>query len=396
MRVLVVSEHWWPEGTGGILASYLITRILRDAGFKLTVVHGTKLAKPIEGVRFVYSNFLNVRNKYGLWLSCSALSRQSWFLEILRKSDVVYIPRYCYPLIPFAKKLGKKVIVHLHDYQPISYSATVLNNSIDYESVRESVKFEILEHQNISRAILGGFVAHMNKLGRLWLRRADTIICVSNRQAEIISTYSHELANKIRVIYNPLPNTQPIEKELEDFTFLYLGGDSYVKGFHVFLKASYEVAKRHRDVKFVLTRSLSRKNEIRLKALNNKLSRNAYHMLGHIRHEDVMRLYSKACALLFPSIWEEPMPYAVMESMLAGTIPIASRVGGVPEMIQGSYAEKILFAPGDADELIDRMEKVMSLSKGELMEIGISLRESAFKRFNVDVIKDQILNVFQC
>ncbi len=128
MKVLVVSEQWWPEGTGGILASYLITRILRDAGFKLTVVHGTKLAKHIEGVRFVYSSFLSVRNRYGLWLSCSALARQSWFLEILRKSDVIYIPRPCYPLIPFAKKLGKKVIVHLHDYHPISYNSVVFSS----------------------------------------------------------------------------------------------------------------------------------------------------------------------------------------------------------------------------------------------------------------------------
>ena len=39
-------------------------------------------------------------------------------------------------------------------------------------------------------------------------------------------------------------------------------------------------------------------------------------------------------ALLFTSIWEGPLPYVVMESMLARTLPISSKVGGVPEIVQ--------------------------------------------------------------
>ncbi len=94
MNTAIISEQVWPEGTGGILASYLITRILSDAGYEITVFHGTKGAKSIEGIHFIYSNFLSVRNKYGLWLRCSVLANQSWFLELLSKSDIIYIPRY--------------------------------------------------------------------------------------------------------------------------------------------------------------------------------------------------------------------------------------------------------------------------------------------------------------
>jgi len=52
-RVLIVSERWWPEGRGGVLASHLIARLLRDAGFKLTVAHGTREPLRLNGVRYV-------------------------------------------------------------------------------------------------------------------------------------------------------------------------------------------------------------------------------------------------------------------------------------------------------------------------------------------------------
>jgi len=31
--------------------------------------------------------------------------------------------------VPFAKRLDKKVFMHLHDYQPISYNATVFSEA---------------------------------------------------------------------------------------------------------------------------------------------------------------------------------------------------------------------------------------------------------------------------
>lgn len=95
-----MSEQWWPEGTGGILASHLIANILYDAGFKLTVIHGTRKPEIVKGVDYIYTKLLNVRNKHRLWINCFALARKSWFLKALRNCDVIYIPRYCYPFIP--------------------------------------------------------------------------------------------------------------------------------------------------------------------------------------------------------------------------------------------------------------------------------------------------------
>jgi len=63
MKVLLISEQSWPEGTGGILASHLMIKILRGAGLELTVVHGARRAEPLQGIKCIYAELLGARDK---------------------------------------------------------------------------------------------------------------------------------------------------------------------------------------------------------------------------------------------------------------------------------------------------------------------------------------------
>ena len=388
--ISALSERWWPDGSRGILASHLIAELLRDAGFKLTVVHGTREPVRLNEVRYVYSSLLSVRDKHRLWLNCSILAGKHWLRELINSSDVVYIPRYCYPLIPAVKGLGKNV-VHLHDYQPVSYNSTVFSKQT--RSGVDAVNFETLEHGSVARALFAGFTSPMNRLCRVWLRDADVIICVSRRQAEVIGGLAPELTEKLKVVYNPLPNIPLVEKNLGYPTFLYLGGDSYVKGFHIFLKASMRTLTKGRKVRFLLMRNFKERNKPIIEALNLRF-KGAYRLLGHLKHEEVLKLHSTSHALIFPSICEEPLPYAVMESMLAGTIPIASKVGGVPEIVGNTFAERMLFRPGDAEELVDKMEMLLSMSREQLIDISAELREKVLEKFDNERVKQQLLEAF--
>lgn len=357
----------------------------------MTVVHGTKDPKMVKSVDYIYTELLSVRDKHRLWLNCFALAKQAWFVEAIRKCDVVYIPRYCYPLIPFAKKLGKRVVVHLHDYQPISYNAVVFNAE-ERSSISDVVKIEILEHNSIPRAIFGAFTEPMTRLARAWLREADVLICVSRRQAEIISRRLPELASKIRVVYNPLPETPSLEEKFEKPTFTHAGGGSYLKGFYVFIQASLNLLKRGKRAIFAILGNLRPQHTNTLNRLKHV---GTYKIFSHVPHEDALRLYSKSHAVLFPSICEEPLPYVVMESMAMGTIPIASRIGGIPEIVEGTYAERMLFTLGDAKELVNRIEEVLSLSKDLLTDIGHQLREAMLKKFDRRGIERQLLKIFE-
>jgi glycosyltransferase involved in cell wall biosynthesis len=93
-------------------------------------------------------------------------------------------------------------------------------------------------------------------------------------------------------------------------------------------------------------------------------------------------------------VCEEPLPYTVVESMLMGTMPVASRVGGVPEIVEGSPAEEYLFTPGDTDELADRIEALLSLSEESTVDAGMKLRKHVLRLFDKEKIEDNIVDLF--
>jgi glycosyltransferase involved in cell wall biosynthesis len=358
------------------------------------VVTGAKDIESLKNVKWVYSPLLDAPSKLHLWMTLLR-PRLNQFGGLIKKSDVVYIPRLAYPVIPLAKKYGKKVAVHLHDYQPLTYCAAIFphcekNYNIDLLSdMKASLQHELLENESIRRASICSLATPLNKLCKLWLSQADEIICVSQKQRSIIESAMPNLSAKLNVVYNPLPQLPMAEKQLGDPTIMYLGGDSYTKGFHIFLQASKKLLKRHQNVKFMLTKRYrdSGKRLIKESVKN-------YNLVGYLSYEDVLKLHSKSVALLFPSIWEEPLPYVVMEAMLCGTIPIASRVGGIPEIVKGTFAEKMLFEPGNVDECVNRVELLLAMSKEQIENVGFNLRKTVLRRFNQETTKKKLMDIF--
>lgn len=383
---------------GAERATNLTLKLLADEGFNLTVVTGIGEVKNMGKVKWVYSPLLDVPSKLHLWLNLltPAINQLD---NLIKESDIVYIPRLAYPVIPLAKKYGKKVVVHLHDYQPMAYCAAAFPSSLkNYNTdllsdMKVSLQHELLKTGSIRRASICSLAAPLNKLCEPWLSEADELICVSRKQRDILESAMPELSAKLKVVYNLLPALPVVEKQIGDPTILYLGGDNYDKGFHVFLSASQELLKQGYDVKFLLTGHFGNAHKMVLEKLNGRFGV-AYHLMGRLKYEEVLRLHSIAHALIFPSIWEEPLPYVVLEAMLAGTIPIASRVGGVPEIVQGTSAEKMLFAPSAANEIVTHMKSVLYLSKEELVSLGMRLREDISKRLDNEQIKRQLMGIF--
>jgi glycosyltransferase involved in cell wall biosynthesis len=397
--VLILLERK-PFG-GAERATSLIIGLLANEGFNVTVLTGQKTVEKIKNVRWVYSPLLEVSSKLHLW---AALFRPnlSRLRALINENDVVYIPRLAYPVIPLAKEYGKKVVVHLHDYQPMSYCAAAFpiaekryKNNVASD-MKTSLRRELLEKEKASRAFSSVLATPLNKLCKIWLSDADVLVCVSRRQREIIESAMPEIASKLRVMYNPLPTQPFIEKNFsKQPTMLFLGGDSHLKGFNLFLHASYELLKDNDNLRFQLTRNFKdSRNEALIEHYNNRFN-GAYKQLGQVEYTDVLKLHSVSEALLFPSIWEEPLPYAVVESMLSGTLPIASRVGGVPEIVRGTFAEKLLFNSGDLSEFLDRINLVLSLSKKNLIDTGCQLREAVLTRFSKETVGEELSQLFR-
>ena len=150
---------------------------------------------------------------------------------------------------------------------------------------------------------------------------------------------------------------------------------------------------RRNCASFFLVGEFKREHGVLVRKLNDTF-RKTFRLLGRLSHEDMLKLYSRSYVVLVPSICEEPLPYVVMEAMAMGTLPIASRIGGIPEIVKGTYAERLMFTPGCYEEMADRMETVLSLSRDQLVDVGFKLREVTLKRFDDEEVKQRLLEVF--
>ncbi|MGD0329217.1 MAG: glycosyltransferase family 4 protein [Nitrososphaeria archaeon] len=403
-KILVISEKYWPQGGGAEFATYLILSLLSATNndLKITVLTGTKEPYKTDGANFIYSDILDTPTKIHLWRNLMTASKLGSFNKIIKNNDITYIPRLAYPLVPNAKKLGKKVLVHLHDYQPITYCAGVFSRTASdfkfglLDDIRRSMEFEILEKHNVYKALLSSSMTPINRLSKLWIMGADKVICVSKRQGQIVGLVLPEIQNKIKVAYNPLPHIPLIEKKIENPAFLYLGGDRYFKGFHLVLNAFGKVFGKHKKTKLFLATTnytFNLKAKDTLLKLSDKVLEGRLSIFDRINGEEMSKLYSISNALLFTSIWEEPLSYTVLESMLKGTIPIVSEVGGIPEIVQGTFAEKMVFKPDNLNGLVDKVEYVLPLSGEQLSNIGLSLRNSTLERFNEDSIVQKLSKI---
>jgi glycosyltransferase involved in cell wall biosynthesis len=397
-RAIVLSELFWPEGGGAELATYLITGILREV-FEITVVTGSRDSAVLPGVRYVYEPLLAKREKAFLWLNIYRLMKTERFKRLICKADIVYIPRLAFPAIPYVKGMGKTVVVHLHDYMPLSYSAAILAPYEEHKHriTHDDVKLEC--GKGVKYCLGASILWWLPKLVRRWITLADRIVCVSRRQAEIIIDPVPELKDKIEVVYNPIPlklaSYNSVKAPSNTPTFLYVGGDRYVKGFHILVEVVKKLGRQGVRAKFILTNTYNQRSLKTLRTLSQRYKNIEINVVGRVNYHELLNLHREAWALIFPSLWEEPLPYSVVESMLAGTIPIASRVGAIPEIVKGTPAEEYMFTPGDAGELLDRVKKLISQPRDAIMSIGMTLNEHGTKLFKREKIERKLLNILE-
>lgn len=86
------------------------------------------------------------------------------------------------------------------------------------------------------------------------------------------------------------------------------------------------------------------------------------HFLGKVRPADMPAVYAESDIVVLPSVWDENQPVCLMEAMAAGLPVVASRKGGIPELVEHGRSG-FLFEAGDAQDLAEQLSKLVSSSE---------------------------------
>jgi glycosyltransferase involved in cell wall biosynthesis len=112
-------------------------------------------------------------------------------------------------------------------------------------------------------------------------------------------------------------------------------------------------------------------------------------LLGH--RDDIPELLAASDIMLLPSVLTEGKPCTIMEAMAAGKPVVASRVGGIPEMVDDEVG--MLIDPGDPSAIAGAVEKFFG-DRELLKRCGDAARTRAGQRYNAGAITQKMVEVF--
>lgn len=129
------------------------------------------------------------------------------------------------------------------------------------------------------------------------------------------------------------------------------------KGCDVLLRAFAIVKRKIPDVEMVIAGDgLERK---RLERMMHELDLDSsVTFMGQVTPDEVQKRFASAWVQVIPSVWPEPLPIVAMEAMMNGRIALASRVGGLPEVIRNGV-NGFLVEPGNAEDLAATIFRVL-------------------------------------
>ncbi|MDP2943997.1 MAG: glycosyltransferase [bacterium] len=407
MRILQVNKFYYPKG-GADKYFLNLTKALNATGHETAVF---AMADP-RNLESPYSKYFAAQVEFnggGLKdklkipgrMIYSRTARRKFARELDDfKPDIVHVHNIYHQLSPSileaAKARGIPVVMHLHDYKLICPNYRLFTKGHICRKCLDEKNYLPCLANNCYESYLQSFLATLEMtIHHKWLhiyeKNINLLIAPSEfmRRLMIESGWPEE---KIITVYNPAPKISEALLNTEDGLLkndyqnnyqndypeedylLYFGRLEPEKGISDLAQA-VKSGGGHSGQKLHIVGEGPEEKNIRTK-FGSEIKNGQIKLLGQLSGQSLNAEITKARAVVFPSIWPENMPLALLESLAQGKIIIASRVGGLPEIIKDKE-NGFLFKAGDIKELEAVIKAVRELKPEAKRNIELRARESA-------------------
>jgi glycosyltransferase involved in cell wall biosynthesis len=300
-------------------------------------------------------------------------------LHISKKNLRRFQPSIVFQLARIMKEKGID-IVHCQRHKPTVYGALAAYMTNKNLKVISHVR-GLNRTRSFKRKLLNGIV----------FRRISRIIAVSNAvRDDIVRTNLISNPDKVVTIYNGIDVKAFMDSDLtreeaqtqlglsdrDAFVYGTVGRLAETKGQEVLLKAFARVYEKYPKSWLIITGKGRLDSELRgLSAELNIDERVVF--LGY--RTDIPEVLKALDVFVLPSI-AEGLPGALLEAMATSIPVIASRVGGVPEILNDPSLG-IMLSPSSTNELASAMERMRSMDEIRRNMMGEALRKRVLEEF---------------
>ncbi len=308
-----------------------------------------------------------------------ALGVKVFRLRATHKHD----PRHYTELTKILRK-GIIELLHIHLWNPASGRYGIL------AAKKVNIPFITTEHDPFPLSTVKGW------LKKKLLQGVSKVIAISEKNKELLSVLHPSLENRITMIHNGIDTTW-FESQLlsfsksdrEEFRKDTFHTDSLTpiitcvaelhprKGIHYLLYAAQKLGKERENIKIVIVGSGQEMETYKHFIKTYQLEE--YVLLLGRRH-DIPQILKSSDIFILPSL-NEAFGLVLLEAMMAGLPIIATRSGGVPEIIE--HQENGLLIPPQSEDAIVAAIKKLLTSPELCQKMSEKNQENVKRKFDV-------------
>lgn len=212
----------------------------------------------------------------------------------------------------------------------------------------------------LNREELSGDQKLIRLLEEFWILKAKKKIGLSRAIWELCMDHYALERKEPPFVPNPvdIAHFKPSDQEAETGLVLYCGRLEFRKGVHILVRSIPYVLEKCPQAKFIfLGDDCGMKGYLIRKVAELGIA-DKVKFIPAVPRKNMPEYYQRGQVCVVPSLWEN-YPYTVLEAMACGRAVIASRCGGIPEIIQDGE-NGVLTEPGSVTGLADSIIKLLT------------------------------------
>ena len=231
-------------------------------------------------------------------------------------------------------------------------------------------------------------------LGRK-VANADLIVCISDfTRSQLMYLSEPDHWAKMKVVHcgadlARYPLVPP--RRGPGFVVLCVARLAAQKGLEVLLSAVKLVADRGIDIRLTLVGEAPMRPRLGRRAERLGIT-DRVTLTGAVGQDEMANYYAGADIFCLPS-FAEGVPVVLMEAMASGRPVVATRIAGVPELVEDGVSG-LLVAPGNADDLARALEH-LAISPPDRERMGAAGRKRVVEDFDAGKCAAQLARLFQ-
>ena len=378
-KLCVVTHTFLPHVGGIERVVYEQNKRLLQKRFELMVLTnriGTAKQYSYDGIRVRCYDSLSIGFRLGIPYPVPNVTSYKAFLESVKSSDLIHAHGHPYLSSFVAAKLAKRYA------KP--FVLTQHNTFIKYGNFWDTV--ERLNDFAVGKAVL---------------KEADKIIVVSNATMRYVLSLGAD-PEKIELLYNgvdlerfkPLTGVKDAVREKLGISknavvVITVRRLVYKNGVDTLIDSAKIAIKKNPKLVFLAVGEGPDFAEVKARIEQLGIG-NSFRLMGFVSDEDLPLYYNAADFFVLPSKSGEGLPLVALEAMACGLPVIATKVGGISEIMMEDYGK--IVPPDNPDALA---EAVLEFSHRELSALKNGLRSRIEQKFSWDKNVERLVKIYE-